>query len=108
MPHVFGHAAPVPKTIQHRYCSQECWGAAAATLYRGTAHPETRKVERPSYQQLLDDIESMSFVAMGRKYGVSDNAVRKWLRWYEAARREAEAAVERIERRPLDPEVEAA
>ncbi len=27
----------------------------------------------------------MSFVAIGRKYGVSDNAVRKWIRWYEAA-----------------------
>jgi len=25
----------------------------------------------------------MSMVAVGRKYGVSDNAVRKWLRWYE-------------------------
>ncbi len=25
----------------------------------------------------------MSCVAVGRKYGVSDNAVRKWLRWYE-------------------------
>jgi transposase-like protein len=32
----------------------------------------------------------MSFRAVGRKYGVSDNAVRKWLRWYEhqAAREE--------------------
>ena len=26
----------------------------------------------------------MSMVAVGRKYGVSDNAVRKWLRLYEA------------------------
>ena len=25
----------------------------------------------------------MSFLAIGRKYGVSDNAVRKWIRWYE-------------------------
>jgi transposase-like protein len=25
----------------------------------------------------------MSFVAVGRKYGVSDNAIRKWIRWYE-------------------------
>jgi transposase-like protein len=25
----------------------------------------------------------MSYVAVGRKYGVSDNAIRKWLRWYE-------------------------
>jgi transposase-like protein len=32
----------------------------------------------------------MSFVAVGRNYGVSDNAVRKWLRWYERqAAREA-------------------
>jgi transposase-like protein len=27
----------------------------------------------------------MSICAVGRKYGVSDNAVRKWLRWYEQA-----------------------
>ena len=27
----------------------------------------------------------MSFLAVGRKYGVSDNAVRKWIRWYELA-----------------------
>ena len=25
----------------------------------------------------------MSFLAIGRKYGVSDRAVRKWIRWYE-------------------------
>ncbi len=25
----------------------------------------------------------MSMLAVGRKYGVSDNAVRKWIRWYE-------------------------
>jgi transposase-like protein len=26
----------------------------------------------------------MSFLAIGRKYGVSDTAIRKWIRWYEA------------------------
>ena len=38
----------------------------------------------------------MSFLAVGRKYGVSDNAVRKWLRWYErqAARGGADAVAE--------------
>jgi transposase-like protein len=40
-------------------------------------------VPRPSYDQLLSDVQSMSFLAVGRKYGVSDNAVRKWLRYYE-------------------------
>lgn len=54
-------------------------------MKRGIPHPETRKVERPSYEQLLKDLQSMSFLAVGRMYGVSDNAVRKWLRWYEAA-----------------------
>jgi transposase-like protein len=38
----------------------------------------------------------MSMVKVGRKYGVSDNAVRKWLRWYEAdlAKRIAVALVD--------------
>jgi transposase-like protein len=31
----------------------------------------------------MADVKSMSMVAVGRKYGVSDNAVRKWIRWYE-------------------------
>ena len=72
-----------PKTRLTRYCSQACWGKAAADLYRGTTHPETRRVERPSHDQLKADLGSMSFLAVGRKYGVSDNAIRKWLRWYE-------------------------
>ena len=54
-------------------------------------HPETRKVPRPSYEQLKGDLAQMSWGAVGRKYGVSDNAVRKWVRWYERAA-EAEAA----------------
>jgi transposase-like protein len=54
---------------------------------------ETRKVERPSYQQLLEDVAQMSTSAVGRKYGVSDNAVRKWLRWYrQAGPEQSEAA----------------
>jgi transposase-like protein len=31
----------------------------------------------------MADVRTMSFLAVGRKYGVSDNAVRKWIRWYE-------------------------
>jgi hypothetical protein len=39
-----------------------------------------RKVQRPDRQRLLSDLEHMSYLAVGRKYGVSDNAIRKWLR----------------------------
>ena len=42
-----------------------------------------RKVQRPSYEQLKSDISNMSMVKIGKKYGVSDNAIRKWLRYYE-------------------------
>lgn len=41
-----------------------------------------RKVERPSKTELEEDIASMSWLAVGRKYGVSDNAVRKWAMGY--------------------------
>ncbi len=36
------------------------------------------------YDQLMREIAETSWSAVGRKYGVSDNAVRKWVRWYEA------------------------
>jgi hypothetical protein len=73
-----------PENLRHRYCSRACWGVAAKELYRGQPRLQTRKVERPSYEQLTADVASMSMLAVGRKYGVSDNAVRKWLRSYEA------------------------
>jgi uncharacterized protein YjcR len=53
---------------------------------RGVPQPARRKVQRPSYEQLLADVQAMSFLAIGKKYGVSDNAVRKWIRWYEYER----------------------
>lgn len=73
-----------PRHIRHRYCSTGCWGTVHATLARGVPLPTLRKVPRPSYNELMADVQSMSFLAVGRKYGVSDNAVRKWIRSYEA------------------------
>jgi len=43
---------------------------------------KNRKViDRPSKEQLLKDIEESNYCAVGRKYGVSDNAIRKWLKF---------------------------
>jgi hypothetical protein len=40
-----------------------------------------RKVkERPDYEILLREVEELGYSAVGRKYGVSDNAIRKWLK----------------------------
>lgn len=64
-----------------RFCSREC-----GTRWPRPPHeprPAARRVERPPYEQLVREIAETSYVAVGRKYGVSDNAIRKWLRAYE-------------------------
>lgn len=35
---------------------------------------------RPSLDQLLKDVKELGYCGTGRKYGVSDNAIRKWIR----------------------------
>lgn len=72
-----------PRVMRQRHCSQKCSGVVKSIALRGVPHPEARKVERPSYEQLIVDVSSLGFVAVGRKYGVSDNAIRKWIRWHE-------------------------
>lgn len=42
-----------------------------------------RKIERPSYEQLLKEIQESNYSAVGRKYGVCDNTIKKWVRYYE-------------------------
>jgi len=43
---------------------------------------KSRKVEWPSAEKLEEELKSASFAALGRKYGVSDNAVRRWAKKY--------------------------
>jgi hypothetical protein len=42
-----------------------------------------RKVERPSKEHLTNLIESVPIESIGKQYGVSGNAVRKWCKSYE-------------------------
>jgi hypothetical protein len=69
-----------PKYDRHRFCSREC---AWRRPRRSAARPELRRVERPPYEQLLAEVAALGWSAVGRRYGVSDNAVRKWMRRYE-------------------------
>ena len=57
--------------------------AAARSQASRDAHEQRRIVERPPYTQLLAEISATNWSAVGRRYGVSDNAVRKWVRAYE-------------------------
>jgi hypothetical protein len=44
---------------------------------------KSRKVDRPEYEVLLKEIDELGYSSTGRKYGVSDNAIRKWVKYYE-------------------------
>jgi hypothetical protein len=60
------------KPVDHteKYCSRPCQDFGR------------RKAERPSKEVLALEIETTSMVKLGEKYGVSDNAVRKWAKSY--------------------------
>jgi hypothetical protein len=47
------------------------------------AQIKQRKVERPDYLTLLEQIEKFGYKGTGLKYGVSDNSIRKWKKYYE-------------------------
>jgi len=42
-----------------------------------------RKVVRPDYITLMNEIENLGYKGTGLKYGVSDNSIRKWKKIYE-------------------------
>lgn len=59
------------KRIQNPYCSVRC------------SQLGSRKVKRPSRAELAELLEEhANFCALGRLFGVSDNAVRRWCRYY--------------------------
>ena len=41
---------------------------------------ERRTIERPPIDMLKQEIDELGYLATGRKYGVSDNTIRKWLK----------------------------
>jgi predicted nucleic acid-binding Zn ribbon protein len=58
------------KTKNNQYCSDEC---------RNICH---RKTTRPNKNELIDLLKKYTWVKIGKDYGVSDNAVRRWAKDY--------------------------
>jgi transposase-like protein len=85
-----------PKYRGQRYCSRYCGTRWDRT---GSHRLGARKVSRPSRAQLLAEIDKYGYVGVGRIYGVSDTAVRKWIHQYERERAIAEG------RDPADVEI---
>jgi hypothetical protein len=55
----------------------ECWNNLKSKFIKDT------NIERPSREILKEKIRSSNFLQIGKEYGVSDNAVRKWCKFYD-------------------------
>lgn len=70
------------KEIQPRYKCKKCgkilqW-ETKNSLCRECYEKSTRIVDRPSREKLKFEVRYFSFLTLGKQYGVSDNAIRKW------------------------------
>lgn len=73
------------KTYIKHYCSKcgkELYSKTKSGLCTDCCHASRRTVERPDAVTLAQEIVETNFCAVGRKYGVSDNAIRKWCKSY--------------------------
>lgn len=43
-----------------------------------------RKNDRPTLKQLEQDVKELGYCGTGRKYNVSDNCIRKWIKYYKS------------------------
>jgi hypothetical protein len=64
------------KYASHRYCSTACGHRFDRT---GIPRLGQRRAERPPIDELLAAIAEHGFEAVGRRYGVTGNAIRKWV-----------------------------
>jgi len=72
------HCSKCEKEITSTSKSGLCVKCVKTTI---SADSRYRKVKnRPSKEQLLKEVEETNYCAVGRKYGVSDTCVKKWLR----------------------------
>lgn len=75
-----------PNRPSQTHCSRAC---GQRHDHRRRVLAGARRVERPPHDQLRAEVAALGWVGTGRKYGVSDNAIRKWMRAYEAEAQDA-------------------
>ncbi len=72
-PKIMKNSCPVCHKLTNNdiYCCNKCCKIAK------------RKVIRPSLEQLQEDIKKMSMIKVGKKYNVTNNTIKKWIKSYE-------------------------
>lgn len=71
------------KSVTHKkkyYCTCGNEKARGSKMCSDCQHKLQRKVRnRPNKEILLQEVKDTSYTAVGKKYGVSDNTIRKWI-----------------------------
>lgn len=60
------------------FCSKRCQGL----FFKNKPQRNRRKAIRPSIEEILDGVRNLGYEAFGRKYGISGNAIKKWIKAY--------------------------
>lgn len=68
-----------------RYCGKEV--TRGNNICSECSHFMSRKIERPSREEFKNLIRNNSFVSIGKMFGVSDSAIRKWCDSYKLPRK---------------------
>jgi hypothetical protein len=61
-------------------CNKRVWRHTKTGMCHKCYTVKNRKVPRPDKDILIQDIDTLGYKGTGKKYGVSDTAVRKWLK----------------------------
>jgi endogenous inhibitor of DNA gyrase (YacG/DUF329 family) len=72
-----------PKSVYCSYCDKQLQRDQEKFCSKQCAKISNRKVIRPDSSTLQQDLSVMTWEAVGHKYGVSSNSVRKWAKNYK-------------------------
>jgi hypothetical protein len=66
-------------------CGKTIWSKSKCCIQCSNtiSNKKLRKTVRPPLNQLLQEVKDLGFCATGRKYGVTDGSIRKWIKMYQ-------------------------
>ena len=73
----------INREIKKKYCKCGSIIGKNSNTCRKCFHDTSKKIKnRPSLDVLLSDVNKIGYVNTGKKYNVSDNCIRKWIKAY--------------------------
>jgi len=81
---------PKKKVYTCSVCGKELYSKSITGMCHNCYSISTRKTTRPTREELKYLIRNYSFVEIGKNYGVTDNAIKKWCDGYLLPRKKSE------------------